>query len=273
MAELRSVDPTSLIANPTIRAAPRRQRRWTTSSSPPSGRSASCSRRWSTKRMAPGDHRRRPPHQGCHRRRPRADRRAGLRCRRVHRRHAVGLGEPRPDVHVERRHLAGHRDAGVAGLERAGHRRCAGAAGPHRRPPQAAGQPASGHARRHGRRQHAERGPAATIARTRATSRRRCGRSTGRGRASRSLGTKWPGAVQAPHPVLAAKFDDDLARAYGVTWEDDLFAPPARTAAPRPMSTDFSVPSRSGCRTTCRPGASCCRPTTTAGRNCQRRPR
>jgi ParB family transcriptional regulator, chromosome partitioning protein len=26
-------------------------------------------------------------------------------------------------------------------------------------------------------------------------------------------------------PVSAAKFDDDLARAYGVTWDDDLFAP------------------------------------------------
>ena len=26
-------------------------------------------------------------------------------------------------------------------------------------------------------------------------------------------------------PLPAAKFDDDLAKAYGVVWEDDLFAP------------------------------------------------
>ena len=26
-------------------------------------------------------------------------------------------------------------------------------------------------------------------------------------------------------PITAAKFDDDLARAYGIDWEDDLFVP------------------------------------------------
>src|ERR1035437_9608516 len=73
-------------------------------------------------------------------------------------------------------------------------------------------------------------------------------------------------------PASAAQFGDDLAKAYGIIWEDDLFAPPARTAATPPTSMRSSAPSRSGCRTTCPSAARSCRWTITAAANCRRRP-
>ena len=100
-------------------------------------------------------------------------------------------------------------------------------AGPHRPPPQAAGASASGDARRHGDWQHAERGPAAH-------DRRRDARGTGAGleEAQAEEGpadVAWYEVARAlakrRMPFSAAKFGDDLAKAYGVVWEDDLFAP------------------------------------------------
>jgi len=67
-----------------------------------------------------------------------------------------------------------------------------------------------------------------TIAMPRARSRRKCGRSTSRRRVSpTSPGmrspARWPSATCRPRPP---SFGDDLAKAYGIVWEDDLFAPP-----------------------------------------------
>ena len=63
-------------------------------------------------------------------------------------------------------------------------------------------------------------------------------------------------------PFAAAKFGDDLARAYGVEWHDDLSRRPARTAATPPTSMASSAPSRNGCRITMlgRKAGRCCRP-------------
>jgi len=50
------------------------------------------------------------------------------------------------------------------------------------------------------------------------------GRNTNRRRSRPLLARDRARPWQAPHPVRAAKFDETLAKAYGVIWEDDLFA-------------------------------------------------
>ena len=97
-------------------------------------------------------------------------------------------------------------------------------------------------------------------------------KGTSRRRATTSPGTRSRAPSQTPHPVAAAKFDDDLAHAYGVVWEDDLFAPAGEDGRYTTNVEGFFAAQQEWLPTTCRRTAPCCRATNMAGRNCRRRP-
>ena len=120
----------------------------------------------------------------------------------------------------------GVEDLEKRGLERAGDRRRAQSPGAHHQAPEAARTHPSADAGRDGTGQHAVGGPAPH-------DRRGEPRGTGAGleeeqakEGSRGLLARIAHALSKRRiPFSAAKFDDDLARAYGVVWEDDLFVP------------------------------------------------
>ena len=73
-------------------------------------------------------------------------------------------------------------------------------------------------------------------------------------------------------PFAAAKFDDDLARAYGVVWEDDLFAPAGEDGRYTTNVEGFFGAQQEWLANNLPERGRCCRRTSTASPSCRRRP-
>jgi ParB family chromosome partitioning protein len=73
-------------------------------------------------------------------------------------------------------------------------------------------------------------------------------------------------------PASAAQFGDDLAKAYGIVWEDDLFAPPGEDSRYTTEVEAFFGAQQEWLQNNLPGAARSCRSTTTAAANCRRRP-